>query len=314
MHWTEAIKEFEYYLKLEKKMSLNTVDNYLRDVNKLIQFLEMRELSYMPDTLPKAVVESFLRCLSEEFFLTPSSQARILSGIKTFYKFLVITDVTEHNPVELIETPRLAKKLPETLSFEEVQKILDGNEAETYEGQRNRAIVEVLYSCGLRVSELINLTVSNLYFDMGFIKVTGKGKKERYVPIGKDAVRYTKEYIEEYRCTLRPKKGSEPYVFLNRRGGQLSRVMIFYIVKNLTLQAGINKTISPHTFRHTFATHLVEGGADLRAVQEMLGHESITTTEVYTHLDKSYLQSVIKEYHPRDRMRQEMEDKRKTPL
>ncbi|MEH0153933.1 site-specific tyrosine recombinase XerD [Limibacter armeniacum] len=302
MHWKDAIYEFESYLKLERNMSPSTVENYLRDVDKLLQFLRLNELAWMPDNLPQTTIEMFLRYLNEQFFLAPSSQARILSGLKAFYRFLNITEITEHNPVELIDTPRLGSKLPDTLSLEEIEAMLSVNNMATAEGRRNRAIIEVLYSCGVRVSELTNLTINNLFFDLGFIKVTGKGNKERFVPIGQDAIKYTLQYLDEDRSVMVAKKGSESYVFLNRRGGQLSRVMIFNIVKKLAVLGNVKKSVSPHTFRHSFATHLVEGGADLRAVQEMLGHESITTTEIYTHLNTEYLQSVIKDFHPRDRL------------
>ena len=294
----KLIQQFKLYLKLEKALSENTLLAYSGDINKLSDFLilEKKSLSFLKLSLDD--FQEFLSYLND-FGLNEKSQARIVSALKTFYKFLVIENFIEENPASLLEGPKLSRKLPDTLSLEEVQKILDNIDLSLENGTRNRTIIETLYSCGLRVTELINLKLSNLFLDVDFIKVIGKGNKERLIPIGSVAIKFINIYIKEIRSKMKIKKGNENYLFLNRRGAKLSRVMIFYIIKEATKNAEITKKVSPHTFRHSFATHLIEGGADLRAIQEMLGHSSITTTEIYTHLDSDYLKSVINQYHPR---------------
>ncbi|WP_345209485.1 site-specific tyrosine recombinase XerD [Mucilaginibacter gynuensis] len=299
MNWQSAIKGFQAYLKLERSLSPNSIEAYSRDIEKLAQFADSNELKLKPETVTLADLRRFIQWVVE-LGMIPSSQARILSGIKSFYKYLLMEDMITIDPSELLESPRIQRKLPDTLSFEDIDKIIAAIDLSKPEGPRNKAIIEVLYGCGLRVSELTELRLSNLYLDIEFIKVTGKGNKERLVPIGESAVKALKIYIKELRVHVAPKKGEDDIVFLNRRGTRISRVFIFMIIKELAILAGINKTIGPHTFRHSFATHLVEGGADLRAVQEMLGHESITTTEIYTHLDREYLKSTIIQYHPRN--------------
>ncbi|AZQ61297.1 site-specific tyrosine recombinase XerD [Flammeovirga pectinis] len=299
MNWKITIKDYAMYLRLERGMSKNTIEAYIRDVNKLLEYLELLESDILPETLSQDEVLLFIKYLDQEFHLSTRSQARILSGIKSFYQFLNESDQTENNPVELLESPRLPQKLPDTLEIEEIDQLIDAIDLTTYEGRRNQAILEVLYGCGLRVSELIHLTLDGLFFEEGFIKVVGKGNKERFVPIGEEGMKQVSCYLEHDRGTRTIKKGSENILFLNRRGALLTRVMIFTIIKRLAAQIGLKKNVSPHTFRHSFASHMVEGGADLRAVQEMLGHESITTTEIYTHLNKEYLQQVVTEFHPR---------------
>lgn len=294
----ELISQFLLYLKLEKALAENTILAYERDLRKLNEYLilEKKSLSFIYVVLDD--FQNFLAFL-HDFGLNEKSQARIISALKTFYKYLVIENIIEDSPASLLESPKLSRKLPDTLSFEEVQQIIESVDLSLENGTRNRSIIEILYSCGLRVSELINLKLSNLYLDVEFIKVIGKGNKERLVPIGSVAKKFIHIYIEEIRSKMKIKSGNENYLFLNRRGAKLSRVMIFYIIKEATKNTDINKEVSPHTFRHSFATHLIEGGADLRAVQEMLGHSSITTTEIYTHLNNDYLKSVINQFHPR---------------
>lgn len=294
----EYIIDFENHLKLERGKADNTIENYLRDVAKLLQFMDLEKPGKSFRDLNLKELQDFLAYL-HEFGLNEQSQARIISGIKAFYKFLLLENIITINPTELLEAPKLRRKLPDTLSYSEIQLILESIDLSNPEGMRNRAIIETLYSCGLRVSELINLKRSNLFLDVDFIRVIGKGDKERLVPIGAEAKKYIQLYIQEIRVHQTIKKSAEQIIFLNRNGGGLSRVMIFYIIKKASADAGIHKTVSPHTFRHSFATHLVEGGADLRAVQEMLGHASITTTEIYTHLDQSYLKDTIAQFHPR---------------
>lgn len=298
MNWYSYIQHFKNHLKLERSLSEHSVDAYIRDVEKLAQFAELTNLKLSPTKFSDKNILDFLQFLNE-MGLAANSQARILSGVKGFYKYLALENLIDSDPTELIEAPKLERKLPDTLEFIEIEQMLESIDLSTHEGTRNRAILEVLYSCGLRVSELIELKLTNCYFDIGFIRVFGKGSKVRLVPIGKDAIKYTQIYLETIRDKQEIKNGFEDYVFLNRRGQKLTRVMIFLIIKELAERAGIHKSISPHTFRHSFATHLIEGGADLRAVQEMLGHESITTTEVYLHNDKAYLQQTLKEFHPR---------------
>ncbi|MBJ6118718.1 site-specific tyrosine recombinase XerD [Pontibacter sp. BT310] len=298
MTWNITVKQFEQYLRLEKSLSGNSVEAYLRDVRKLTDFLELKGLQVAPENITPTILRDFLEWVNE-LGMTVHSQARTLSGIRAYYKFLIMEDMLTADPTETIEAPKLDRKLPDTLNFHEIEQLLAAIDLSTPEGTRNRAMLETLYSSGLRVSELLDLKLSNLYEDMGFLKVAGKGDKERLVPIGRDALKHIKLYREGVRCHLKIKKGHEDIVFLNRRGARLTRVMVFTIIKDLAARAGIQKQVSPHTFRHSFATHLIEGGADLRAVQEMLGHESITTTEIYTHLDRDYLKQVIKDFHPR---------------
>jgi len=297
MNWQIYTEQFKNYLRLERGFAENSLEAYLRDVVKFREFAQSQEWT-SPEKINHHQIQEFLVYLNG-LGIAETSQARILSGIKAFYKFLFLENVMEQDPSYLIEAPKLARKLPDTLSYEEIEKLLAAIDLSTPEGTRNRAILEILYSCGLRVSELTELTLSQLYFDIGFLKVIGKGNKERFVPIGKDAIKYTKMYLEHIRNHLDIPKGYENYVFLNRRGKNLSRVFIFLVIKELAQKIGLKKNISPHTFRHSFATHLLEGGADLRAIQEMLGHESITTTEIYTHLDKDYLRQTIQQFHPR---------------
>ncbi|MCZ8355723.1 MAG: site-specific tyrosine recombinase XerD [Cyclobacteriaceae bacterium] len=295
------LKQFVTFLKLERSLSDNSIQAYERDVEKLMQYKSIIQSKTSIANWDGKQLQQFLQYLAE-LGLSAYSQARILSGIKSFYKFLVTEDIIKQDPTVLLEGPKLGRKLPDTLSLEEIDALLQAIDLSTPEGQRNKAILEVLYSCGLRVSECVELKTGNLYLEemgVGFVKVVGKGNKERLVPIGKEASKYVRIYIEQIRNGMPIQKGFENHVFLNRRGKKLTRVMIFTIIKNLAAKAGIKKNISPHTFRHSFATHLVEGGADLRAVQEMLGHESITTTEIYTHLDRDYLRSVVQEFHPR---------------
>ncbi len=298
MDWKSSIKGFQHYLKLEKSLSANSIDAYLRDIEKLHQYLEMTGDITMPENISLEQLEQFVQYI-HKLGLNDRSQARIISGIRAFYKFLLMEDAINHNPTELLEGPKLSRKLPDTLSYDEINQLINVIDLSTPEGTRNKAMLETLYSCGLRVSELVNLKISNLFLEVEFIKVVGKGNKERLIPIGSDAIKYINIYRSTVRNQIGIKPGSEDYLFLNRRGNLLSRVMVFMIIKELAAKAGITKSISPHTFRHSFATHLVEGGADLRAVQEMLGHESITTTEIYTHLDREYLRETIAKYHPR---------------
>ena len=299
MNWQQAIDAFQDYLKLERSMSKNTLDAYLSDVNKLSQYLALNQSSQLPHQLNGQDIEQFLAYLYD-LNVAPHTQARILSGIKAFYKFLLLQNELEQDPTQLISSPKLSRKLPDVLTVNEIEKMCEAIDHSTPEGMRNRSIIETLYSSGLRVSELTDLTINNLYFDIGFIKVLGKGNKQRFVPIGSAAIKHLNLYLDHVRSQQKIAKGNENFVYLNRRGKQLTRVMIYTIVKKLAAAAGIQKKVSPHTFRHSFATHLVEGGADLRAVQEMLGHESITTTEIYTHMDMTYLKQVITEYHPRN--------------
>lgn len=298
MDWRSAIKGFKAYLKLERSLSENSIEAYSRDIEKLYQFADIQADKLNPESITLTHLRQFIVWASE-LGMIPSSQARILSGIKAFYKYLLMEDMIKSDPSELLESPKIQRKLPDTLSINDINKLIDAIDVSKPEGARNKAILEVLYGCGLRVSELTELKLSNLYLDIEFIKVVGKGSKERLVPIGGSAVKALKNWIENIRVHIPIKKGEEDMVFLNRRGARLSRVYIFLVIKQLAQVTGINKTISPHTFRHSFATHLVEGGADLRAVQEMLGHESITTTEIYTHLDREYLKGTIIQFHPR---------------
>ena len=297
--WEYEIIEYQNHLKLERSLSNNSIEAYLNDIKKLTDFLKSRGNDSMKySEVDIDVINDFIEYLYK-LGISSYTQARIISGIKSFFSYLVYEEKILANPTELIESPKLNKKLPDTLNINEIDKILNSIDLSTYEGTRNRAIIETLYSCGLRVSELINITIQNLYLEVGFIKVIGKGSKERLVPIGSSAIKYVNIYLKNYRKSFKVIDGNEGFLFLNRRGKKLSRNMIFIIVKQLSIKNNIEKNISPHTFRHSFATHLIEGGADLRAVQDMLGHESITTTEIYTHLNKEYLREVVKKYHPR---------------
>ncbi|MFN6944428.1 MAG: site-specific tyrosine recombinase XerD [Cytophagaceae bacterium] len=298
MNWDVLILQFKGYLKLERSLSPNSIDAYVHDVVKLRQFLEISNKPLLPHHVSREHICDFLEYLNE-LGLTAYSQARMLSGIKSFYGFLVIEEIIQSDPSALVEGPKLGRKLPDILDIHEIEALFNAIDLSTPEGQRNRAMLEVLYSSGLRVSELVDLKRGNVFTEIGFLKILGKGNKERLVPIGREALKYMNIYLNEVRVHVKIQKGFENYVFLNRRGAKLTRVMVFTIIKNLVKQIGLNKNISPHTFRHSFATHLLEGGADLRAVQEMLGHESITTTEVYTHIDRDYLKQVITEFHPR---------------
>jgi len=298
MTWPAAIQSFRAYLQLERSMSHNTLDAYLGDVQKFVRYLEIEGIDRMPLQVGRNDLERFIHWVNK-LGLEASSQARLISGLRAFYKFLLVEDLLDDDPTELLEGPRLRRKIPEILSVYEIRQMLDIIDLSEPQGQRNRAILETLYACGLRVSELVNLRRTNMFLAAGFIKVLGKNNKERLVPIGSDAVKYIEQYVDHIRAKQDTKTGHENYVFLNRRGARMTRVMVFYIIKELAEKAGIRKTISPHTFRHSFATHLVEGGADLKAVQDMLGHESITTTEIYTHLDTEYLKETIYLYHPR---------------
>ena len=299
MDWRSAIKGFQAYLKLEKGLSENSIEAYSRDIDKLCQYADIQPNKLHPEAFTLNDLRQFINWINE-LGVIPSTQARILSGIKAFYKYLLVEDIIKNNPAELLESPKKIRKLPDTLSYQDINRLIEAIDLSKPDGPRNKAIVEVLYSSGLRVSELTELKLSNLYLDIEFIKVVGKGSKERLVPIGGEAVKALKIWIEQVRVHTPIKKGEEDLVFLNRRGSRLSRVYIFMLIKQLAELAGIKKSISPHTLRHSFATHLVEGGADLRAVQEMLGHESITTTEIYTHLDREYLKETIISYHPRN--------------
>jgi integrase/recombinase XerD len=295
--WENYKKGFKAYLQLEKSLSENSVVAYLRDLDKLTIFLQQSGRMKKPDELILKDLQDFLKWISE-FGITTSSQARMISGIKSFYKYCLLENLTVKDPTALLEAPKLKRSLPEVLSFEEIEKIIAQVDVSKPEGARNKAILETIYSCGLRVSEMVNLRISHLFLDAGFLRVIGKGDKERLVPIGRDASKYLNMYIKNIRVHIQVKSGNEDIVFLNGRGTKLSRVMIFLMIKDLGKKAGIEKNISPHTFRHSFATHLVEGGADLRAVQEMLGHESITTTEIYTHLDREFLRKTLEQFHP----------------
>ncbi|ASB50825.1 site-specific tyrosine recombinase XerD [Alkalitalea saponilacus] len=298
MNWESEISAFRNYLKLEKGLSDNSIHAYITDLYKLVQFLKDKGYSLEPEKVTLSHLKEMMEWINSRG-ISPRTQARIISGIKSFYKFLLIEEKVEKDPTALLEAPKVGRKLPEILSVEEIDTIINTVDTKKPEGQRNKAILETLYSCGLRVSELIDLKISNLFFESGFIKIEGKGSKERLVPISTKAIKEINLYLSEYRRNLKIHPEHEDILFLNRRGKKLSRVMIFTIIKNITRKLNLEKNISPHTFRHSFATHLIDGGANLRAVQEMLGHESIITTEIYTHLDKEYLKNTIIQYHPR---------------
>lgn len=295
--WESYKKGFKAYLQLEKSLSDNSVQAYGRDIELLTQYLQEKKSLKSPGDIILKDLQQFLKWITELGMMS-SSQARIISGLRAFYKYCLLEHISITNPTALLETPKQKRSLPDTLSFEEIESMIAQIDLSNQQGGRNKAILETMYSCGLRVSEVVNLKISQLYTDVGFIRVIGKGDKERLVPIGSSAIKYINIYKKDIRVHLEPKKGSEDVLFLNNRGSKLSRIMIFYIIKDLALKAGIKKTVSPHTFRHSFATHLVEGGADLRAVQEMLGHASITTTEIYTHLDREFLRKTLEQFHP----------------
>ncbi len=298
MKWSECKKGYEEFLRLEKSLSQNSVSAYVNDINKLINFLEEEFKRVPPEKVRLLHLKKFVEWLNLKG-VSPRTQARTISGIKSFFKYLLIEEKIMNDPTTLLESPKVGRKLPDVLTMEEIDLLIDSVDISKPEGQRNRAMLETLYSCGLRVSELVSLKISDLFFDQGYIKVEGKGGKERLVPISKNAVEEINKYLEGYRKTLHIGKDCSNILFLNRRGKNLSRVMVFTIIKGLAEKVGLDKKISPHTFRHSFATHLINGGADLRAVQEMLGHESILTTEIYTHIDKDYLKSTIQQFHPR---------------
>ena len=297
MHWTVYKKGFKAFLQLEKSLSDHSVEAYLRDIDKLSDYLVSINAQVSPADVTLQHLQSFMQCIGE-MEMAPTSQARIISGIKSFFKYCLLEQICTINPTTLLPSPKTRRKLPDVLSFEEIEQVIAQIDLSKAEGGRNKAILETMYSSGLRVTEAINLKISCLYLDVGFIRVIGKGDKERLVPIGSDAIKFIKLYKDTIRVHQTPAKDSEDVLFLNNRGKALSRVMIFYIIKDLIMKAGITKSISPHSFRHSFATHLVEGGADLRAVQEMLGHESITTTEIYTHLNREFLRDTLDRFHP----------------
>jgi integrase/recombinase XerD len=298
MKWDDSIRGFEDYLRLEKALSQNSINAYINDINKLMDFLKNNFKGITPQKVKLNHLKSFVEWLNEKG-VSPRTQARTISGIKSFYKYLLIEEKINSDPTSLLESPKIGRKLPDVLSLEEIDLLINSIDVEKPEGQRNKAILETLYACGLRVSELVNLKASNLFFEQGYVKVEGKSNKERLVPISKRAIVEIKKYQEGYRKSLKISQSAQDILFVNRRGQILSRVMIFTIIKNLAEKVNLNKKISPHTFRHSFATHLIDGGADLRAVQEMLGHESILTTEIYTHLDREYLKDTINQFHPR---------------
>lgn len=297
MNWAPYKKGFKAFLQLEKSLSSHSVEAYLRDIDKLTNYLQSNEGDISPSDVTLQQLQSFMQCIGE-MDMAATSQARIISGIKAFFKYCMLEQICSVNPTSLLPSPKTSRKLPDVLSFEEIEQVIGQLDLSKPEGGRNKAILETMYSSGLRVTELINLRISCLYLDVGFIRVIGKGDKERLVPIGSDAIKFIKLYKDTIRVHQIPAKDCEDTLFLNNRGKGLSRVMIFYIIKDLIRKTGINKTISPHSFRHSFATHLVEGGADLRAVQEMLGHESITTTEIYTHINREYLRDTLDRFHP----------------
>jgi len=300
LNWTSFIKGFTAFLKLERSLSDNSIEAYRRDVIKLTQYLESQQLDLQPADIKLGHLQDFLKWINQ-LGMGARSQARMISGIKTFFKYLLLENIIKVNPAELLESPRTGRALPDTLNVDEIGRLFEAIDLSSPEGERNKTMLEFLYGCGLRVSEMTNLKISDVRFNDGFISVIGKGNKQRLVPAGDGALKQLQVYLHQVRSHINIQKGHEDFIFLNGRGKKLSRVMVFYIIKSLAEKAGIRKTISPHTFRHSFATHLIEGGADLRAVQEMLGHASITTTEIYTHLDRDYLRSNILQFHPRGR-------------
>lgn len=297
MTWNEALTDYQFFLKIERGLSENSIKAYSQDIKKLINFLNGQELSVSPEEIESEIIERFIYENSKS--IAPRSQARIISGLRNFFDYLVFEDYRKENPTDLLEGPKIGRKLPDTLSENEINDIISQIDLSKPEGERNRAMIEMLYSCGLRVSEMIQLKISDLFFEEGFIRVIGKGNKQRFIPVNQYMVKLIETYKNRIRTTAKIQKGFEDTLFLNRRGKQISRNMVFMILKDLTASAGIHKTVSPHTLRHSFATHLLENGADLRAIQQMLGHESITTTEIYMHLDKSHLKQVVEKFHPR---------------
>jgi len=297
MKWQHALKDYQLYLKIERGLSKNSIDNYALDVKKLIHYLEANNISITPITISSDIIQQFIYEVAK--VVNERTQSRIISGLRSFFNFLIFEDYRASNPLDLIESPKIGRKLPDTLSEFEIDNLINAIDLSTPEGERNRAILETLYGCGLRVSELTNLKISDLFFDEGFIKVTGKGDKQRFVPIVETTQKYINIYKKEIRPHLPIQPNHEDTLFLNRRGKQLTRAMIFTIIKQLAVKIGLKKSISPHTFRHSFATHLLQNNADLRSIQMMLGHESITTTEIYVHMDKSHLSKIIERYHPR---------------
>ena len=297
MNWDQALQDYGHYLRIERGLSDNSIKNYSWDITKLINFLKDNSPNDNPKRIQKETLQQFIYEVAKT--MNPRSQARIISGLKSFFNYLVFEDYREDNPMDLIESPKIGRKLPDTLSEDEINKIIEAIDLSKAEGERNRAMLETLYGCGLRVSELVDLKISDLFFEEDFIKVTGKGDKQRFVPISEVNKKYITIYRKEVRVHQDIKKGFEDILFLNRRGRQLTRAMIFTIIKRLAVEINLKKSISPHTFRHSFATHLLQNGADLRAIQQMLGHESITTTEVYVHVDRTHLTEVMNKYHPR---------------
>jgi len=297
MKWNQALKDYQHYLKIERGLSSNSIQNYSYDIVKLIKYLDEHHIEVSPIRLTEEQTQGFIYQLAKE--VNARSQARIISGLKSFFNYLIFEDYRKTNPLELIESPKIGRKLPDTLTTQEIDQLIHAIDLSHPQGERNRAIIETLYSCGLRVSELTELKISDLFFDEEFIKVTGKGNKQRFVPISKLTKKYMNTYKDLVRVHLQPHKEDSDILFLNRRGKKLTRAMIFTIVKTLSTKANIEKKISPHTFRHSFATHLLENGADLRSIQQMLGHESITTTEIYMHVDRSHLKQVLENFHPR---------------
>jgi integrase/recombinase XerD len=297
MKWHNAINEYQMYLKIERGLSKNTIDSYTKDLEKLCLFLDVNAINSSPIAIESAVIKQFIYDIAKK--VNPRSQARIISGLRSFFDYLVFEGSRNTNPTDLLETPKIGLKLPDTLNPDEIDALISAIDLSHPQGERNRTILETMYSCGLRVSETITLKISDLFFEEGFIRVLGKGNKERYVPIHIEAQKYILRYKRELRSQIQPKKGSEDTLFLNRRGKGLTRQMVFIILKDLAIKIDLKKKISPHTFRHSFATHLLQNGADLRTIQQMLGHESITTTEVYVHVDKTYLKEVVETFHPR---------------
>jgi integrase/recombinase XerD len=298
MKWQHALKDYQLFLKIERGLSKNTIDSYTRDIQKLILFLERNEITVTPIKIDLEILQQFIYEIAKD--VKPTTQSRVISGLRNFFDYLIFEDYRDNNPTDLIETPKIGRKLPDTLSENEINDLINAIDLSHPQGERNRTILETIYSCGLRVSEVVSLKISDLFFEEGFVKVLGKGNKERYTPINYNTQKYILFYIKDIRSHISPQKGYEDTLFLNRRGKGLSRQMIFMIIKNLAIKINLNKKIGPHTLRHSFATHLLEGGADLRAIQQMLGHESITTTEIYVHLDKTFLKNVVEKYHPRN--------------
>ncbi len=297
MNWNQYIKSFQSYLTIERGLAKNTVANYAFDLERLCSFLNKNSIIVSPEIIGEEIIQQFIYSVSKE--VNARSQARIISGLKSFFSYLMFEDYRTDNPMELIEAPKTGRKLPDTLSLDDIDNLIAAIDLSTPEGERNRAMLETLYGCGLRVSEIISLKISDLFFDEGFIKITGKGNKQRFVPIAKTTKKYIESYKNNIRNYLEIAKGFEDTLFLNRRGKQLTRAMVFTIIKTLALKINLAKNISPHTLRHSFATHLLENGADLRSIQIMLGHESITTTEIYVHLDRKHLTQVMSKFHPR---------------